>query len=381
MKKTKIIVPAMGLLLLGTAASVTSTVAWFSANNRVTISGMTASTQVKGNLLICDDNVEANYSASNFNEPVDGILEPVSSINGVNFFYTKEEVKGTGATTDATLETYSNQSTFASYYGVVGSDAYVDYTFYLKATSDEDGQKVAITKFNMLYNGSAMGSEKAWRVAVFAQEVSEGGSGSIGTLKSIVAPASATYFTSGQAYNSATTKAAVSNLSQPANIGTITNKGTTQRYYVVVRLFLEGEDTTCKNDTFAELTEDYSLNLVCELIGSAQDGAASIASQRAAHVTKAGLVATVAKDADGLNENLTAYQWQKKSAGVWGDISNANEASYTGVANDVLRCKVTTESGSVYFSDTVTLEAQYPLRFFKQDRSFDRSFLLPAKRV
>ena len=40
MKKTKIIIPALGMLLLSTAASITGTVAWFSANQQVTASGM-----------------------------------------------------------------------------------------------------------------------------------------------------------------------------------------------------------------------------------------------------------------------------------------------------------------------------------------------------
>ena len=40
MKKTKVIIPALGLLLLSTAASVTGTVAWFAANSTVTASGM-----------------------------------------------------------------------------------------------------------------------------------------------------------------------------------------------------------------------------------------------------------------------------------------------------------------------------------------------------
>ena len=40
MKKTKIIVPALGMLLLGTAASVTSTVAWFAMNSSVSATGM-----------------------------------------------------------------------------------------------------------------------------------------------------------------------------------------------------------------------------------------------------------------------------------------------------------------------------------------------------
>ena len=40
MKKTKIIIPALGLLVLSTAASVTGTVAWFAMNNTVTATGL-----------------------------------------------------------------------------------------------------------------------------------------------------------------------------------------------------------------------------------------------------------------------------------------------------------------------------------------------------
>lgn len=40
MKKTKVIIPALGLLLLSTAASVSGTVAWFAMNASVTATGM-----------------------------------------------------------------------------------------------------------------------------------------------------------------------------------------------------------------------------------------------------------------------------------------------------------------------------------------------------
>lgn len=40
MKKTKVIIPALGILLLSTAASVTGTVAWFATNQTVTATGM-----------------------------------------------------------------------------------------------------------------------------------------------------------------------------------------------------------------------------------------------------------------------------------------------------------------------------------------------------
>lgn len=52
MKKTKIIVPAMGLLLLSTAASITGTVAWFAVNTSVSITGLQVKAKAEGGIVI-----------------------------------------------------------------------------------------------------------------------------------------------------------------------------------------------------------------------------------------------------------------------------------------------------------------------------------------
>ena len=52
MKKTKILVPALGILALGMAASVTGTVAWFSTNTMVYADGVQVSTQAQDSLVI-----------------------------------------------------------------------------------------------------------------------------------------------------------------------------------------------------------------------------------------------------------------------------------------------------------------------------------------
>lgn len=52
MKKTKILIPAMSVLALGMAAAVTGTVAWFSANNVVTATGMTFKSVTPSSLAI-----------------------------------------------------------------------------------------------------------------------------------------------------------------------------------------------------------------------------------------------------------------------------------------------------------------------------------------
>ena len=52
MKKTKIIIPALGVLLLSTAASVSGTVAWFSMNNFVTATGMNIKAKAENGIII-----------------------------------------------------------------------------------------------------------------------------------------------------------------------------------------------------------------------------------------------------------------------------------------------------------------------------------------
>ena len=52
MKKTKIIIPALGLLVLSTAASVSGTVAWFSMNNTVSATAMQLKVKADDGILI-----------------------------------------------------------------------------------------------------------------------------------------------------------------------------------------------------------------------------------------------------------------------------------------------------------------------------------------
>ena len=52
MKKTKVIIPALGLLLLSTAASITGTVAWFSMNTSVSATGMQVKVKSENTFLL-----------------------------------------------------------------------------------------------------------------------------------------------------------------------------------------------------------------------------------------------------------------------------------------------------------------------------------------
>lgn len=59
MKKTKIIIPAMGLLLLSTATTITGTVAWFSANGTVSATGMNVEVKSNASYLLIGNSANA----------------------------------------------------------------------------------------------------------------------------------------------------------------------------------------------------------------------------------------------------------------------------------------------------------------------------------
>lgn len=372
MKKTKIIVPALAVLLLSTAASVSGTVAWFSMNNSVKVDGMTVQTRVSSNLLIAETNLEENYQDS-ITQSRTGILEPASTINGgsSNYFYTVN-AKGDGdaktenypaysetarsdldnPATQAVEDNYSNalgttdarnsgktnyDVAFNTAYGFNAYDAtanegagngevcfgYIDYAFYIKATSAAANQVLYMSKCNLTYkadgtNYSAITSGFAWRVALLATTAQPNQAANDGNLalKSIIGmekslnqnqvnPVDTTSFVpnstdvssyfldpygkdeaegnyvagtkyysapsaTAQAVNSTTTLANVTSQGAAAQAATGINAGVTSYTRIVVRLWLEGEDISCTSTTYANLTKDWKLTLEFKL-GNALD--------------------------------------------------------------------------------------------------------------
>ena len=55
MKKSKIIVPALGILVLSTAAAVTGTVAWFTSSNLVSVSGMQLKIDPEDGMVVANE--------------------------------------------------------------------------------------------------------------------------------------------------------------------------------------------------------------------------------------------------------------------------------------------------------------------------------------
>ncbi len=117
--------------------------------------------------------------------------------------------------------------------------------------------------------GATPDGEKAFRTAVFCEEYNGSFTGDITeastNFKGIYAPATADNHTPGAGVSGANATTAITNFmngdsDSATSLATIA-AGATKYYKVVVRLWIEGEDTTCTSETFANLTDTWSLDL------------------------------------------------------------------------------------------------------------------------
>ena len=141
MKKSKIIAPALGVLILSTAASISGTVAWFSANNTVSVSGMALTAKSDSTFLVISNtstldsdvelvrNISGELIPSSFT--TSAIVEETETVVAANSWYT---AVGT-ATDDGTAKAGSyHQLTLAEANNFAtedGKDYYAFDQFYI----------------------------------------------------------------------------------------------------------------------------------------------------------------------------------------------------------------------------------------------------------
>ncbi|WP_317336701.1 hypothetical protein [uncultured Ruminococcus sp.] len=292
---SKKLIPAVAMLTTSAIMLSSATYAWFTMNKEVEVTGMSLTTTVGSNLLISPDTAEGNFKPALL-QNVSALLEPVSTIDGISYDYTINAAANGAALDNATFGVYSEdtalENTFANktkydddFNGVYGqtvtvaaADApaygYIDYAFYLKATNTENSaSKINMTDCNLLYNNGTV-TEKSWRAAMFVQDLgdtcSEGvapGEPSGATLRTILTPEGAVNQEVGKARNASTHNLETVTYNANAQVEDAIDVNTTQYYYVVVRVWLEGEDTTCTSATYANLTKAWKLDLKFEIAG------------------------------------------------------------------------------------------------------------------
>jgi ribosomal protein S17E len=322
-KKTmkKKLISAIAMLTVSAVTLSTATYAWFTMNKEVTLTGMTVKTHVGSNLLIQKGALTDTTTLSEGGfvtdeiQQVSAVLEPVSTVDGKVFYYTldangsgaklhtpvgsdttgnapisyKAYASGTAAASDASYgnkfsEDYEiNKATVANLLsgttGTVSTEyavGYVDYVFQLKATNtDAEAKDIKLTGLDLTYKGTeGSGAEgnKAFRAAIFVSgAVNEGGdftnwtdSKDLPTANSIYKDSTTNNFTADQAVNSVSTLGSVTYTSSATPIATVAANSVSY-YKVVVRLWIEGEDTTCTNNNFKPLTSNWELDLKMEL--------------------------------------------------------------------------------------------------------------------
>ena len=302
---TKKLIPAVSMLTVSAMMLSTATYAWFTMNKEVSVNGMSMKTTVSSNLQI--DDVAACHGGSwasgswatndntfknNTTQTIENaVLVPVSTIDGYSFWFTDPtNVKGNGdASTDAyTAYTLSGLQTK---YGNTVTNGYLDYHFVLKATNTENtAQEVVLNKLNMSYTttGQETDTDKAWRVAILGKQFTTAAVNGAKTLPDIDAsgatvtkiytPSGAANFTTGKAVKDEDELGAVTyaNAATDSDIFTV-SAGATAYYEVVVRVWLEGEDTTCYTGLFNDLQNGtWSLDLGFELADSTTNGVYNI---------------------------------------------------------------------------------------------------------
>ena len=277
MKLSRKLIPAFAMLLVSAIMMTTASYAWFSINRATNVQGMSVSTVAADNILIADSTLEATTKAdeatfgSDLTDTMSAVLTPVSTIDGENFYYTDgKNVTGTG---DAKEEEYVlyNAGDLDGFHDVYGNDdavGYIDYVFQIKASNADtvNAKDLKITAIDLKYSGET-DAQTAFRAAVFSQKFNTNFAAGVGTLVTILDPTSAENFTANNAVSSTTATASIPKADAAATLGSVT-AGETEYFKVVVRLWLEGEDKTCNNDTFADLVDgSWALTMVIEIGG------------------------------------------------------------------------------------------------------------------
>jgi hypothetical protein len=278
---------AIAMTLVATVALGSSTYAWFTLNKSVDVTGMEMKTVVDSNLQIdkaaptnggnwsagsfaTNDSTFANSVSETFASEV---LVPVSTVDGYSYWFTHpDNVQGNGDATNDAYVAYTLADLKADYGNTV-TNGYLDYHFVLKATNTTaSDQKIVLDELTMEYTAAASETDTdvAWRVAILGKKFTTATVNGAKTLPSIAAsgadvtkiykPASATNFSTNattsklQAVNGTTALADVTYASAIADseIFTVT-ANSTEYFEVIMRVWIEGEDTTCYSGLFNDL--------------------------------------------------------------------------------------------------------------------------------
>lgn len=223
-------------------------------------------------------------------------LAPVSSIDGVNFYFTNgDNVDGIGDAIKEQYTLYSESANFPS-----GASPYIEYDLLLKATlspsADNAPIPINLTELKLAYDNGAQekDEENAFRIAFFASPAVESVTNATDATTTLVAIMNsqnetknftretvtvdersvtqnwAVYKTTGTADDSALKPVQKNDpVVDKAQVDNNVETGKNVYYRVIVRLWIEGEDITCTNSVFSPLAGSWMCSLKFATTGDA----------------------------------------------------------------------------------------------------------------
>ena len=271
MKKTKVIIPAMGLLLLSTAASVTGTVAWFSMNNSVTATAMSIKVKAEDGILISNSAKSAWTDSANASVASATLLPTSAAAVASPTFVSANSSNADDAQANQDSDNYSALSLdwSATSEGVGFVDADDDDTF-------DEGEK-AYVLLNQFYIKSSGGviSKQGETPLLYVNDVTATSSRAAGafvkvdnSLRVLVVVGSDAFIyapvkdqasgTTTMSYTYAGTTAVAAKAptvyDQPCtNLATISNLDASA-VSVKIYCYFEGEDANCKSTNISGIT-------------------------------------------------------------------------------------------------------------------------------
>lgn len=260
MKKTKVIIPALGILLLSTAASVTGTVAWFSMNNSVSATGMNVQAKAENGIVIAQTNstedADWKETAAALYDGASAQLIPTSTNDTSKWYHANSNAANSYAAVGGyeELASLADGTPADGVYSQAGKDYYLLNSFWIKSSGVAFSSDFYVNKVKVSGNTSSADLDKSLRVLVKS-----------GNDVVIFAPfegATLSYNVHGDTATAAIDASAVLVNKKFDTAVTYPAYVSTSAHEVKVFVYFEGEDQNCKSANLAETLDKLSLELV-----------------------------------------------------------------------------------------------------------------------
>ena len=291
MKKTKIIVPALGVLLLSTAASVTGTVAWFSMNNFVTATGMQVKARAENGIVISNASDSTTWKETATSARTDTLaLKPTSTVTGATWVHSTSNNSSDENTENAyellslTVDTttgagYVNDNGQAGYQATSGGESpntyeadsayYSLHSFYVKSSAEALTKDIYITNVEATIPSSPTSAnlDKALRVLVKLNGASDANvySPLYAADDYDVATTAGTYAAATKVTVSPIDSHAANGLVAVADQGFLPGQAipasSASPLQFDIYLYFEGEDPNCKSDNLTATLDNIQVEV------------------------------------------------------------------------------------------------------------------------